>query len=88
MTQVLKATVKQDDTKPNARAHLRALFAKADVEIPEKAVFADYHKVTIKTHLTDFKNAKYAGKLGTMNIVKLANGNYKRLADTPTAKKA
>jgi hypothetical protein len=83
--------------KPNARAHLRNLFAKVGDKATHAQVFgivkkdgkevAIFHPVTIKTHLTDFKNPTYAGKQGTMNIVKMTDGTYQRVADTP-AKKA
>lgn len=66
--------------KPNARAHLRALFAEVGAVHTKEEVFGGYYNVTISTHLTDLKNSKYAGKLGTMSIVKLGDGTYKRVA--------
>jgi hypothetical protein len=71
--------------KPNARAHLRNLFAKVGAVATEKEVMAEFKPITIKTHLTDFKNPKYAGKAGTINIVKMTDGTYKRLPDTKPA---
>lgn len=81
--------------KPNARAHLRNLFAKVGNTATAEEVFgiqkdgkAIFHPVTIKTHLTDFKNPTYAGKQGTMNVVKMTDGTYKRVEDTPAKAKA
>jgi hypothetical protein len=97
-TQAAPAT--QAVVKPNARAHLRNLFDRPGKVVSADTVFgihrnekgevvsADYHAVTIKTHLTDFKNKNYCGKLGILNIVKLNDGSYKRLDDAPATTKA
>jgi hypothetical protein len=74
-------TAKAQAPHVTARAHLRALFANVGDTASIKAVFADYHPVTIKTHLTDFKNPNYCGKLGVISIVLLADKQtYKRVA--------
>lgn len=74
------AEAKAAPAKLNARAHLRALFAKVGDVKTQAEVFADYHAVTIRTHLTDLKNVNYAGKAGVISIVKMADGTYKRVA--------
>jgi hypothetical protein len=66
----------------NARQHLRNLFAKEGTIKSKKEVFASFLPVTINTHLTDLKNPKYAGSLGCLNIVKLNDGNYQRVANS------
>lgn len=66
--------------KPNARAHLRALFDTVGKQVAKEEVYGGYYNVTINTHLTDLKNPKYAGKLGTMSIVRMPDGTYKRVA--------
>lgn len=96
-TQAPAATAAQPVVKPNARAHLRNLFDKPGKIATADQVFGikrnakgeviseDFKAVTIKTHLTDFKNPTYAGKLGVVNIVKLTDGTYKRLEDAPAS---
>ena len=66
--------------KPNARAHLRALFSTVGATATKEQVYADYHNVTINTHLTDMKNPNYCGKAGVINIAKQPDGTYKRVA--------
>ncbi len=75
-----EASVKLAAVKPNARQHLRTLFAKVGEAHTAEEVFGSFHAVTIKTHLTDMKNPKYAGKAGVMSVVKMADGTYKRVA--------
>jgi hypothetical protein len=85
---VTTATPSPTLVKPNARQHLRDLFNAPGTIHPKKVVYADYHIVTINTHLTDLKNPKYAGKLGCLNIVRDGE-NFKRVELSPAqAKKA
>jgi hypothetical protein len=87
------AVVAQPIVKPNARAHLRTMFDKVGAVATKEQVFGIaqgpvvngkptdlYKPVTINTHLTDFKNPKYAGKAGVMSVVKMTDGTYKRVA--------
>jgi hypothetical protein len=78
--------------KPNARAHLRALFDTVGKVVTKDDVYGikkdeegnvldkGYYNVTINTHLTDLKNPTYAGKLGTISIVNMKDGTFKRVA--------
>jgi len=89
-TQPKAETTPAPIVKANARAHLRAMFDKVGAVATKEQVFgirkegdkevADYKAITINTHLTDFKNPKYAGKQGVISIVKLNDGTYKRVA--------
>lgn len=74
------ATAAQPIVKANARAHLRTLFDKVGAVATKEQVFQAFKPVTINTHLTDFKNVKYAGKQGVMSVVKMTDGTYKRVA--------
>jgi len=93
-----KAVVAQPVTaKPNARAHIRTLFASVGAVATKDQVLGivrdakgavidpGYHNVTINTHLTDLKNPKYAGKLGCINVVRQTDGTFIRLPDSKKA---